>query len=97
MRGAGIEEKQKEDETGDSRHGKQVSRRRLVNIGTAEPRLDRHAKAEFLLQFDPAVRDEVIAGIPAAIRSRCPDALRFLPGAFRSKNRPPGNFMLVVL
>lgn len=37
------------------------------NIETNKPSLERHAKAEFLLERDSPVRDQVIAGIPAAV------------------------------
>ena len=93
---ARIEQEQSQDDTTDNCNGCKVPRRRVSNIGTAKSSFDRHAKAEFLLEGNTPIGDEVIAGIRAALRSRVAVPLGFAPKTFCLKNRPAGNFTLVV-
>ena len=69
----------------------------MSNIGAEKPSLDRHAKAEFLLESYASVRDEVIAGIAAPAPSGVTGFLRFAAEIFRLKYRPSRNFKLILL
>jgi hypothetical protein len=68
----------------------------LSNIGAAKPSLAWHAKAEFLFEGDTPVRDEVLAGIRATVPGWVTNSISFPPETLRLKNRPPGNFTLIV-